>query len=189
MDTDRERKILDATDQRMSVAVDAFRQRLAAVRTGRASLAILDGITVDYYGTRTPLNQVAKLSVPEPTLILVQPFDQSTLQSIEKAILTADLGLNPSNDGKLIRVPIPPLTEERRKQLVKKVHSLLEEAKTAVRQVRRESNDDVRQLEKDGAISQDVSRRDQDEIQKATDRHVHELDTLTSKKEKELLEV
>ena len=134
-DTDREKEILGSTDQRMSVSVDAFKQRLAAVRTGRASLAILDGISVDYYGTKTPLNQVAKLSVPEPTLILAQPFDQSTLQSIEKAIMVADLGLNPSNDGKLIRIPIPPLTEERRKQLIKKVHAMREDAKTAVRQV------------------------------------------------------
>jgi ribosome recycling factor len=188
-DTDQERKILSATEERMSVAVDAFRQRLAGVRTGRASLAIFEGVAVDYYGTRTPINQVAKLSVPEPTLILVQPFDQSTLQSIEKAILTADLGLNPSNDGKLIRVPIPPLTEERRKQLVKKVHGLLEEAKTIVRQVRRESNDEIRSLEKDGDISEDDSRRDQEEIQKATDKHVRELDQLSASKEKELLEV
>ena len=186
---DTSREILASTDQRMSVAVDAFKQRLAAVRTGRASLAILDGITVDYYGTKTPINQVAKLSVPEPTLILAQPFDQSTLQSIERAIMMSDIGLNPSNDGKLIRIPIPPLTEERRKQLVKKVHAMLEEAKTAVRQVRRESNEEIRKLEKSSEISEDESRRDQEEIQKTTDRHVQELDALSSNKERELLEV
>jgi ribosome recycling factor len=150
---------------------------------------MFEGVTVDYYGTPTPLNQVAKLSIPEPTTIVAQPFDPSTLPGIEKAIVSADLGLNPSNDGKLIRIPIPPLTEERRKQLVKKVHAMGEDARTAVRQIRREANDEVKQLEKNGEVSEDDMRRALDDIQKATDRHTTLIDDLCKSKETELMEV
>jgi ribosome recycling factor len=173
----------------MDATVVDFRQKLTKVRTGRASLAMFDGITIDYYGTPTPLAQVAKLSVPEATLILAQPFDPSMIRAVEKAIMAADLGLNPSNDGKLIRVPIPPLTEERRKQMVKKVHQLREEAKTAVRLVRRDANEEIKKAEKAGELSEDDSRREQAEVQKITDKHTDEIDEICKGKEKELLEV
>lgn len=183
------KELMAATDKRMAATVEGYKHKLGTVRTGRASLGILDGVNVDYYGTPTPLNQVAKLSIPEPTLILAQPFDPSTLQPIEKAIRSSDLGLNPSNDGKLIRIPIPPLTEERRKQLIKKVHALREDAKTAVRQVRRDSNDETKKLEKDGEISEDDAHRWLDEIQKKTDQTTKEIDQLCGNKETELSEV
>jgi len=182
-------EIQTRTQAKMDASVDDARKKLAAVRTGRASLALFDGIHVDYYGTPTPLNQVAKLSIPEPTLIVAQPFDPSTLPAIEKAILASDLGLNPSNDGKLIRVPIPPLTEERRKQLARKVGALGEEAKTAIRQIRREANDEIKKLEKDGDVSEDEAHRGLDEVQKKTDAHVGQIDELCRNKEKELMEI
>jgi ribosome recycling factor len=181
--------ILDQLEKNMAATLADARHKLAAVRTGRASLALFDGVMVDYYGTPTPLNQVAKLSIPEPTLIVAQPFDPSTLSAIEKAIQSSDLGLNPSNDGKLIRIPIPPLTEERRKQLVKKVHGLGEEAKTAVRQLRRDANEEVKKIEKSGEISEDDARRGLEDIQKKTDRFSGDIDTLGKNKEKELMEV
>jgi ribosome recycling factor len=181
--------ILDQMERKMAATLADARHKLAAVRTGRASLALFDGVMVDYYGTPTPLNQVAKLSIPEPTLIVAQPFDPSTLSAIEKAIQSSDLGLNPSNDGKLIRIPIPPLTEERRKQLVKKVHGLGEEAKTAVRQLRRDANEEVKKIEKSGEISEDDARRGLDDIQKRTDRFSGDIDALGKNKEKELMEV
>ncbi len=183
------KQVIDQVDKKMASTLADARHKLAAVRTGRASLAMFDGVHVDYYGTPTPLNQVAKLSIPEPALVVAQPFDPSTLPAIEKAILAADLGLNPSNDGKLIRIPIPPLTEERRKQLVKKVHGLGEEAKTALRQVRRDANDEVKRLQKDGKVSEDEGRRTLDEIQKKTDRYAEEVDGLCKNKEKELMAV
>ena len=182
-------EILSNTETRMDATVADARHKLAAVRTGRASLALFDGVMVDYYGTATPLNQVAKLSIPEPALIVAQPFDASALAAIEKAIMSADLGLNPNNDGKLIRIQIPPLTEERRKQLVKKVNALGEDAKTAIRQVRRDANEQLKKSEKAGEIPEDDSRRAQDEVQKRTDRHTSEIDELCKNKEKELMEV
>ncbi len=181
--------ILDRADKKMKGAIDATRQGLAAIRTGRASLTILDGVTVEYYGTPTPLNQAAKLAIPEPTLITVQPFDPTLLKEIESAIRKADLGLNPSNDGKMIRVPIPPLTEERRKQLAKKAGQLAEEGRTAIRQIRREANEEAKKLEKDKALSQDDARRLQEEVQKRTDKAITSLDEAVQKKEKEILEV
>ncbi len=180
---------LDRADKRMDSTVEDFSHKLATVRTGRASLGILDGVRVDYYGTPTPLSQVAKLSIPEPTMIVAQPFDPTTLQLIEKAIMSSDLGLNPANDGKLIRIPIPPLTEERRQQLVKKVHTLLEEAKTAVRQIRRDANEEIKKAEKAGETSEDDARRFLDEVQKRTDKHVAVLDQACKNKEAKLLEV
>jgi len=184
-----EKEILSQTEARMDSSVGDAKKKLATVRTGRASIGILDGITVDYYGTPTPLNQMAKLSVPEPTLIVAQPFDPSVVPAIEKAILTSDLGLNPSNDGKVIRIPVPPLTEERRKQLVKRVRGMAEEAKTAVRQIRRDANDEVRKLEKDSVLSEDDARRCLDQIQKSTDKHTAAIDDLCKSKEQELLAI
>ncbi len=185
--TDKE--ILDRAEKKMQATVTDAKHKLATVRTGRASLAVFEGVLVDYYGSPTPLNQVAKLSIPEPTLVVAQPFDPASLAAIEKAILAADLGLNPSNDGKLIRIPIPSLTEERRKQLVKKVHGLSEDARTAVRQIRRDANEEVKKIEKEGLLSEDDARRALDEIQKKTDRHTGEIDTLSKAKEKDLMEV
>jgi ribosome recycling factor len=185
--TDKE--IKSQAEKRMASTVADAKNKLATVRTGRASLAIFSGVTVDYYGTPTPLNQVAKLSIPEPTLVVAQPFDPSTLQTIEKAIHTADLGLNPSNDGKLIRIPIPPLTEERRKQFVKKVHSFGEDSKTAVRQIRRDANEEIKKLEKESSISEDDAHRFLDEVQKMTDKHTGAIDELCKNKETELMEI
>jgi len=183
------KELMARTDKRMSATVGDFRSRLGTVRTGRASLGILDRVNVDYYGTPTPLNQVAKLSIPDPTLIVAQPFDPSTLQPIEKAILSADLGLNPGNDGKVIRIPIPPLTEERREQLIKKVHSIREESKTAVRQIRRDANEEIKKLEKDGEVSKDDAHRWLDEVQQKTNQYTEELDRLCAHKESDLREI
>ena len=184
-----QKDVLDTAEKKMSASIVDARHKLAAVRTGRASLAMFDGVAVDYYGTMTPLNQVAKLSIPEPSLVVAQPFDPSTIGAIEKAILAADLGLNPANDGKLVRIPIPPLTEERRKQLAKKVRELGEEARTAIRMVRRDANEELKKLEKDGKLSQDDARRGTEEVQKKTDKHSGEIDALVKTKEKEIMEV
>jgi len=182
-------EILEDTESRMDASVDDAKKKLARVRTGRASLSVLDGVVVDYYGTPTPLNQVAKMSIPDPTLIVAQPFDPSTLPVIEKAIIAADLGLNPSNDGKLVRIPVPSLTEERRKQMVKKVRAMGEEAKTAIRQIRRDANEEIKKLEKDSEISEDDARRGHDDVQKCTDRHTAVIDELNKRKEQELMEI
>ena len=176
-------------EKRMKASLDAFRHELASIRTGRASVSLLDGILVDCYGTTSPLNQVSKLAVPEPTLITVQPFDPSIAQAIEKAIQKADLGLNPANDGKIIRVPIPPLTEERRKQLAKKAGQMAEAVRTGVRQVRRDANEEIKKLERDHAISKDDEGRALDGIQKLTDRYIGLIDELLKSKEKDILEI
>ena len=181
--------LLTSTEKRMKSSLDALRHEFATIRTGRASVSIFDGVTVDYYGTPTPLNQVAKLAVPEPTLITVQPFDPSITEAIEKAIRKADLGLNPANDGKIIRVPVPALTEERRKQLAKKASQMAEGGRTAVRQIRRDANEEVKTMEKDHEISQDDSKRALDDIQKMTDRCVAMIDEVLQAKEKEILEI
>lgn len=181
-------EIYKKTRQRMDQTVDAVKRDFGALRTGRASVSLLDGIFVDYYGQNSPLNQVAKLSVPEPGMIVAQPFDPTLVPAIEKAIKASDLGLNPSHDGKVIRIPIPPLTEERRKQLAKKVGTLAEEGRTAVRQIRRDSNEDVKTAQKDSVLSEDDGRRGLDEIQKITDEHVKKIDELARAKEKELME-
>jgi ribosome recycling factor len=162
---------------------------MAGVRTGRASVSLLDNVRADYYGTPTPLNQLATLHVPEPSLITVQPWDVSQIGVIEKAIRSADLGLNPGNDGKLIRVPIPPLTEERRKELVKKLHHIAEDHRVAMRNVRRDANENVKKLLKDKVISEDEDRRAHDEIQKLTDAQIQKLDQAAKAKEKEIMEL
>jgi len=184
-----QKEVLERAGQRMDASVEDVRGKLATVRTGRATIGILDGIAVEYYGTPTPLNQVAKLSVPEANLIVAQPFDASILGAMEKAIMASDLGLNPSNDGKLVRIPIPPLTEERRKDLGKKVRQMGEDAKTAVRQIRRDANEELKQMEKDKAISEDDGRRAHDDVQTVTDEHTSRIDELTAAKEKELMEI
>jgi ribosome recycling factor len=174
---------------RMEKAIDDIRKELVSIRTGRASISILDNIQVEYYGTPTPINQVAQLGTPDPTLVTVQPYDVSLVGPIEKAIRASDLGLNPSNDGRLIRIPIPPLTEDRRKQLAKHVHKVLEEHRTAVRNIRRDGNEHLKKMLKDKAISEDDEKLALAEIQKLTDDHIHKLEEVAKKKEQEVLTV
>jgi ribosome recycling factor len=174
---------------RMEKAIADLQHEMASIRTGRASLGILDHIRVDYYGTPTPLNQVANLHVPEPSMITVQPWDVSQIGPIEKAIRASDLGLNPSNDGKMIRLPIPPLTEERRKDLVKKLHGGAEHHRVSVRNVRRDGNESVKKLLKDKKITEDEDKRAHDEIQKMTDGYMQKIDSAVKSKEKEILEI
>jgi ribosome recycling factor len=173
--------------KRMSVALEHVKHELAGVRTGRASVTILDGIHVEAYGSRMPLNQIAGLSVPEPSLIVAQPFDPSQLKAIESAIRASDLGLNPANDGKVIRIPIPALTEERRKELSRHVHKLAEEGRNTVRNVRRDANDRLKKLLKDHKISEDDERKGLDEVQRITDNHVRLIDETQKKKDADLL--
>ena len=174
---------------RMEKAISDMQHEMAAIRTGRASLGILDHIRVDYYGTPTPLNQVANLHVPEPSLITIQPWDVSQIGPIEKAIRTSDLGLNPANDGKIIRLPIPPLTEERRKEIVKKVHVGSEHHRVSVRNVRRDGNEAIKKLLKDKKITEDDDKKAHDEIQKMTDAYMGKIDSAVKTKEKEILEI
>jgi len=174
---------------RMEKVLSDLQHDMAGVRTGRATISLLDNVRADYYGTPTPLNQVATLHVPDPTLITLQPWDVSQIGAIEKSIRAADLGLNPSNDGKIIRVPIPPLTEERRKDLVKKLHHIAEDHRVAMRNVRRDANESVKKLLKDKLISEDDDRRALDEIQKLTDGYIAKLDQAVKTKEKEILEI
>ena len=180
--------IYQDTRESMSKSIEALKKELKRVRTGRASLSILDGIKVDYYGTLTPLNQTATLAVPESRLITIQPWDVSLIQDIEKAILKSDLGLTPANDGKILRISIPPLTEERRKELVRTVHKMCEEHKVSIRNARRDSNELLKSLKKDGDISEDEAFKAQDEVQKITDEHIKLIDECYTKKEKEILE-
>jgi ribosome recycling factor len=175
--------------KRMDSAVEDARRKLTTVRTGRASVSLLDNITVEYYGTEMPLNQVATIHAPEPTMVTVQPFDPTQLANIEKSIRASELGLNPSNDGKLIRVPIPPLTEERRKQMVKVVHEIAEEHRTAIRNVRRDANDHLKKMLKDKTVSEDAEKDGLDQIQKLTDQHITRINELSEHKEKEVMTV
>ena len=180
--------VYQETRERMGKTISALSNELKRIRTGRASLALLDGIRVDYYGVLTPLNQMASLSVPESRLITIQPWDVSVIKDIEKAILKSDLGLTPSSDGKLIRIAIPPLTEERRKELVKVVNKICEEHKVALRNIRRDSNDLLKGFKKDGDISEDDAIKAQDQYQKITDDHIQQVDDIYKDKEKEILE-
>jgi ribosome recycling factor len=179
---------LQETEDRMGKTITDLKNELMRVRTGRASLSLLDGIRVDYYGTQTQLNQMASLSVPESRLIVIQPWDVSAIKEIEKAILKSDLGLTPSSDGKLIRIAIPPLTEERRKELVKVVSKMCEEHKIATRNIRRDSNELLKGFKKDGDISEDAAFKAQDNVQKITDEHIKRIDEIYKDKEKEILE-
>jgi ribosome recycling factor len=174
---------------RMEKAVEDFRREMAATRTGRASVHMLDTVNVEYYGSQMPLNQIAQVHAPEPQLITVQPFDPSSLPAIEKAIRTADLGLNPMNDGKLIRVPVPALTEERRRDMVKHLHRILEEHRTAVRNIRRDGNDAIKKAMKDKKITEDDEKRAMDEIQKLTDDEIKKMEDMSKAKEKEVMEI
>jgi len=184
-----EKDVIKEARPRMEGAVDDLRKKLATIRTGRAVISILDTVVVDYYGTPTPLNQMASVHAPEPQMLTVQPWDQTQLGPIEKAIRAADLGLNPSNDGKLVRVPIPPLTEERRRQLAKQIHDTAEEHRTAIRNVRRDSNDRLKRMLKDKLISEDAERDALQEIQKLTDSHIGKIDDLARSKEQEIMKV
>ncbi len=175
--------------EKMDHSIEALKKEFASVRTGRASLALLDGIKVDYYGTPTPLQQLASLSVPESRQIAIQPWDQKVISDIEKAIMKSDLGLQPTNDGKVIRINIPSLTEERRKQLVKVVRKNSEDAKVAVRNIRRDVNDEIKKLEKEKHLSEDDTKKSLDEIQKFTDSYVKKIDEILMHKEKEIMEV
>jgi ribosome recycling factor len=174
---------------KMDKSISSLRAELKKIRTGRASLSLLDDIRVEYYGTMTPLNQLATLSVPESRLITIQPWDASSINSVEKAILKSNLGLTPSSDGKIIRIAIPPLTEERRKEIVKQVNKMCEDYRVAVRNVRREANDMLKQLKKDGDASEDEVFKAQEDIQKLTDDHIKEIDSIYKDKEKEILEL
>jgi ribosome recycling factor len=173
--------------KRMEAVIEHVRRELAGVRTGRASVNLLDSVHVDAYGSAMPLNQVASLSVPESTMIVAQPFDPSLMGAIEKAIRSANLGLNPANDGKVVRIPLPPLTEERRKDMSKLVHKLAEEGRNGIRLVRREANDRLKKFLKDSAISEDDERRALEEVQKSTDAHIQAIDDLQKKKDIDLL--
>src|SRR5579872_5634537 len=172
---------------RMEKVLAAMQHDMAGIRTGRASLGIFDNLRVDYYGTPTPLNQVANLHVPEASLITIQPWDMSQIGAIEKAIRSSDLGLNPANDGKLIRVPIPPLTEERRKELVKRLHGVAEDHRVAARNIRRDANEHLKKLLKDKLISEDEERRALDDVQKMTDAHIQKIDATSKSKETEIM--
>ncbi|HUQ33709.1 MAG TPA: ribosome recycling factor [Pyrinomonadaceae bacterium] len=184
-----EKDVIKEARPRMEAVLDDVRRKLATVRTGRAAVSLLDNVLVEYYGTPTPLSQMASVHVPEPQMLTVQPWDQTQLGAIEKAIRAADLGLNPSNDGKLVRIPIPPLTEERRKQLAKQVHEIAEEHRTAIRNIRRDSNDRLKKLLKDKTISEDAERDGLDEVQKMTNTYIGKVDELMKTKEVEILSV
>ena len=189
MDVNDLKGLFAEVNKRMNAATDHLQHEFAGVRTGRASVTILDGVHVEAYGSKMPLNQVAGLSIPEPTLIVAQPFDPSQLGAIEKAIRAAGLGLNPANDGKVVRIPIPPLTEDRRKQLAKKVHETAEHHRTAVRMERREANEALKKMLKDKAISEDEEKRAIEQIQKLTDKHIKQIDEMAKHKEDEILKI
>lgn len=180
--------ILEKTKAEMNKAVEFCKNQIAKVRTGRATASLLDGITFEYYGTQTPLSQGASISVPDARTIIVQPFDRTALANIEKAIRTADLGFNPQNDGNVIRIPVPPLTEERRKEFVKMSRKFAEDGRIAVRNIRRDQIDALKKLEKNKECSEDERKRAEDEVQKITDNAIKEIDNFLAKKEKELME-
>ncbi|MCU0602574.1 MAG: ribosome recycling factor [Desulfobacterales bacterium] len=180
--------IYQDSKENMVKAIAALKKDLKRVRTGRASLSLLDGVKVDYYGTLTPVSQLATLAVPESRLITIQPWDTTVIKEIEKAILKSDLGLTPSNDGKIVRIAIPPLTEQRRKELVKVVHKICEEYKVSVRNLRRDANEMIKELKKESRISEDDAFKSQEKIQKMTDEHIKLVDECYKEKEKEILE-
>ncbi len=184
-----EKDVIKETRSRMEASIDDFRRKLATVRTGRAAVSLLDTVMIDYYGTPTPLSQMASVHAPEPQMLTVQPWDQTQIGAVEKAIRAADLGLNPSNDGKLVRIPIPPLTEERRKQLAKQVHDIAEDHRTAVRNVRRDGNERLKKMLKDKLVSEDAERDALEQIQKLTDTYIGKIDELTKTKEQEIMSV
>jgi len=184
-----EKDVIKETKPRMETVIEDFRRKLATVRTGRAAVSLLDTVLVDYYGTMTPLNQMASVHAPEPQMLTVQPWDQTQLGAIEKAVRAADLGLNPSNDGKLVRIPIPALTEERRKQLAKQIHEIAEDHRTAARNVRRDANERLKKMLKDKQISEDNERVGLEEVQKLTNTYIGKIDELSKTKEHEITSV
>ena len=187
MDFNDLKSMFSEVKTRMDGAIDRVRREMAGVRTGRANVGLLDAVHVEAYGSRMPINQVAQLSVPEPALIVAQPFDPSLMTAIEKAIRSSDLGLNPASDGKIVRIPIPPLTDERRKELSRHVHRQAEDGRNAVRQVRRDANERLKKLLKEHKVSEDDERKGLDHVQKITDEHVKMIDELQKKKDQELL--
>jgi len=182
-------EVKEEAKEKMGKSINSLKSELKKIRTGRASLSLLDDIKVEYYGTMTPLNQLATLSVPESRLITIQPWDVSSVNSIEKAILKSNLGLTPSNDGKIIRINIPPLTEERRKDIVKQINKMCEDYRVAIRNIRRDANDMLKQLKKDGDASEDDVFKAQEDVQKLTDAHINQVDDIYKEKEKEILEL
>lgn len=182
-------EVIKATKPKMESVIEDLKRKLASVRTGRATVSLLDGVTVDYYGTPTPLNQLASISVPEPQMLVVQPWDVSQIGAIEKAIISANLGFNPSNDGKVIRLPIPPLTEERRKQLAKQVHEIAEEHRIAIRNIRHQANDQLKKMLKEKLVSEDQERDGLEQVQKLTNTYISKIDELSKNKEKEIMHV
>lgn len=180
--------MVESNEVRMKKTIDALKDSFNAIRTGRASAAIFDKIRVDYYGAKSPLNQVATISVPEARTIVIQPFDKTLIGEIEKAILTSDLGLNPSNDGKVIRISIPPLTADRRKELVKQIKGIAENSRTSIRNIRRDGNDDLKKQQKAGEITEDELKTEEDKLQKLTDSFIAEINKLCDSKEKEIME-
>lgn len=183
------KELMDQTKDKMEKAIGAFSRQLASIRAGRASASLLDRINVLYYGAPTPLNQMAGISVPEARLMVIQPYDKTTIGDIEKAILKSDIGITPSNDGSVIRLAVPALTEERRKELVKEVKKEAEDSKIAIRNVRRDANDELKKLEKNGEITEDELRRESDEIQKLTDSYIEKIDGISKAKENEIMEI
>jgi ribosome recycling factor len=180
---------LQLAKSKMEKSIEALKREFTGVRTGKATPQLLDTVRVEAYGSHVPLNQVATVSAPEPRLLVIQPWDRAMLNPIEKALQTSDLGLNPSNDGKIVRVPIPALTEERRREYVKLLHKMAEEARVAIRQARKDANDDIKRRQKDGDLSEDDVRREQDEVQKATDRFIAQVEEILKHKEAEVMEV
>ncbi|HEU0077669.1 MAG TPA: ribosome recycling factor [Longimicrobiaceae bacterium] len=180
---------LNNARERMEKALETVRREFSGVRTGKASPALLDTVRVEAYGSMLPVNQVGQVSAPEPRMLTVQPYDKSLIKAVERALRESDLGLNPSNDGNLIRIPLPALTEERRREYVKLLHRYAEEGRVAVRQARQHANDDIKKRQKDGELTEDEMRRSQDQVQKLTDEYVHKVDELLKKKEAEVLEV
>lgn len=180
---------LNNARERMEKALETMRREFASVRTGKASPALLDTVRVEAYGSLMPVNQVGQVTAPEPRMLTIQPYDKTLIKAIERALRESDLGLNPANDGNLIRIPLPPLTEERRREYVKLLHRYAEEGRVAVRLARQHANDDVKKRQKDGELSEDEVRREQDQVQKLTDEYVHRVDDLLKKKEAEVLEV
>ncbi len=181
--------VMGQTTERMEKAIGSFGRELASIRAGRASASLLDRISVEYYGAPTPLNQMAGISVPEARLMVIQPYDKTTLVDIEKAIMKSDIGITPSNDGSVIRLAVPALTQERRKELVKEVKKDAEEAKIAIRNIRRDANEELKKLEKDGEITEDELRRNNDDVQKLTDTYISKIDSIASDKENEIMEI
>ena len=178
----------DNNEERMEKSIASLKDSFNAIRTGRASAALFDKVRVDYYGSKSPLNQVATISIPEARSVIIQPFDKTLIGEIEKAIQTADLGLNPSNDGKVIRIAIPPLTAERRKDLVKQATSIAETSRTAIRNIRRDGNDELKKLQKSGELTEDSLKQEEDKLQKLTDKYIAEINKIYDSKEKEILE-